>query len=44
MFEDKTYENIMAEMMANMPSDVNTEEGSLIWKIICMQILRTKNI
>lgn len=40
MFEEKTYENIMAEMMAEMPSDVNTEEGSLIWNACAKQALQ----
>lgn len=40
MFEDKTYENIMAEMMANMPSGVSTEEGSLIWNACAKQAMQ----
>lgn len=39
MFEDKTYENIMAEMMAEMPDGVNTEEGSLIWNACAKQAM-----
>lgn len=40
MFEDRTYENIMAEMMADMPSDVSTEEGSLIWNACAKQAMQ----
>ena len=29
MYEDKTYNNIMAEMMADFGADVRTDEGSL---------------
>lgn len=29
MFDDKTYDNIMKEMMGNFGSDVNTDDGSL---------------
>lgn len=40
MFEDRTYENIMAEMMAEMPDDINTEEGSLIFNACVKQALK----
>lgn len=40
MFEDKTYENIMKEMMAQMPSGVSTEEGSLIWNACAKQAMQ----
>ena len=36
----KTYEEIMAEMMAEMPDDVNTEEGSLIYNACAKQALQ----
>lgn len=31
MYEEKTYENIMADMMADVPDGVDTSEGSLIY-------------
>ena len=31
MFEDKTYENILDDMLENVPSDVDTREGSVIY-------------
>ncbi len=40
MFEDRTYENIMKEMMADMPDDINTEEGSLIYNACVKQALK----
>lgn len=40
MYENKTYENIMADMMASMPDDVNTREGSLIWNACSKQALQ----
>ena len=36
----RTYEEIMAEMMAEMPDDVNTEEGSLIYNACVKQALQ----
>lgn len=39
MFEDKTYENIMAQMMEEMPEGVATEEGSLIWNACSKQAM-----
>lgn len=36
----KTYEEIMAEMMAEMPDDVSTEEGSLIYNSCAKQALQ----
>ncbi len=40
MREEKTYETIMAEMMAEMPDGVNTMEGSLIWNACAKQALQ----
>ncbi len=40
MFEDRTYENIMKEMMSEMPDDINTEEGSLIFNACAKQALK----
>lgn len=40
MFENKTYENIMKEMMEQMPSGVSTEEGSLIWNACSKQAMQ----
>ena len=31
MFEDMTYETIMRSMMENMPDNIDTSEGSLIF-------------
>ena len=36
----KTYEEIMAEMMAEMPDDINTGEGSLIYNACVKQALQ----
>lgn len=40
MFEDRTYENIMAEMMADMPDGLSTEEGSLLFNSCAKQAAR----
>lgn len=40
MYEDKTFENIMAEMLSCMPDDVNTREGSLIYNACAKQALQ----
>ena len=40
MFENKTYENIMAEMMEEMPDNVDTREGSLIYNACAKQALQ----
>lgn len=40
MFEDRTYENIMAEMMEDMPDGVDTSEGSLIYNACAKQAVR----
>lgn len=40
MYENKTFENIMAEMLACMPDDVNTREGSLIYNACAKQALQ----
>ena len=40
MREEKTFETIMAEMMAEMPDGVNTMEGSLIWNACAKQALQ----
>lgn len=31
MYEEKTYANIMSEMMASAPDGIDTSEGSLLW-------------
>ena len=31
MFEEKTYENILDDMLENVPSNVDTREGSVIY-------------
>ena len=31
MFEDRTFDNIMSEMLSNVSSDVRTDEGSLVY-------------
>ena len=40
MFEDRTFENIMSEMMQDMPNDINTEEGSVIYNACAKQALK----
>lgn len=39
MFESKTYEEIMEEMLAMMPCDVDTSEGSLIYHACAKQAM-----
>ena len=31
MYEDKTYENIMADMMESVPDGIDNQEGSLVY-------------
>lgn len=31
MFEDKTYENILQEMLNRVPDDIDKREGSVIY-------------
>ena len=40
MYEDMTYEKIMEQMMENMPDDVDTSEGSLLFNACAKQALR----
>ena len=40
MYEDMTYETIMREMMEDMPDDVDTSEGSLIFNACAKQAVR----
>ena len=40
MFEQFTYEKIMADMMADMPEDIDTSEGSLIFNACSKQAVR----
>lgn len=40
MFENMTFEGIMAEMMADMPEGVSTVEGSLIWNACAKMAVR----
>ena len=40
MFEDKTFENIMAEMMADMPDGIDTSDGSLFYNACAKQAVR----
>lgn len=40
MFEDRTFENIMAEMMEDMPDGVSTMEGSLLYNACAKQAAR----
>lgn len=40
MYEEKTYENIMEEMLKQMPDGVNTREGSLIWNACAKQAMQ----
>ena len=40
MYEDKTYENIMNDMMKNFGTDVRTDEGSLAFNA-CAKISET---
>lgn len=40
MFSDKTYNNIMAEMMEYMPDGVDTQEGSLLYNACTKMALK----
>ena len=40
MFEDMTYEAIMQSMMKDMPDDIDTSEGSLIFNACAKQAVR----
>ncbi len=40
MYEDMTYEKIMEQMMENMPDDVDTSEGSLLFNACAKQAVR----
>lgn len=40
MYEDMTYETIMREMMEDMPDDIDTSEGSLIFNACAKQAVR----
>lgn len=40
MFEEMTYEKIMADMMADMPDGVDTSEGSLLFNACAKQAVR----
>lgn len=43
MFEEMTYENIMSEMMADMPNGVDTSEGSLIYDACSKMAVRLES-
>ena len=36
MFEDMTFENIMEAMMEEMPDDIDTSEGSLLYNALSL--------
>lgn len=40
MYDDRTYNNIMAEMMSYMPDGVDTQEGSLIYNACSKMALK----
>lgn len=40
MFEEMTYENIMAQMMSDMPDGIDTSEGSLLYNACAKQAVR----
>lgn len=40
MFENMTYDNIMIEMMDDMPDDISTQEGSLIFNACSKMALK----
>lgn len=44
MFENMTYENIMSEMMDDMPDGINTQEGSLIYNACAKQALKLEEV
>lgn len=43
MYEEMTYENIMADMMEQMPDGLDTSEGSLIWNSCSKIALRLED-
>lgn len=44
MYEEMTFENIMAEMMKDMPDGVSTIEGSLIYNACAKQAVRLEEV
>lgn len=40
MFEDMTFENIMEAMMEEMPDDIDTSEGSLLYNACAKQAVQ----
>lgn len=40
MFEDMTFENIMEAMMKEMPDDIDTSEGSLLYNACAKQAVQ----
>lgn len=43
MFEDRTYENILAEMLSDIPGNINKSEGSLIYNACVKQALKLED-
>ena len=44
MYEDRTYEAIMAEMMEDAPDGIDTSEGSLIWNGVSKMAYLTEQV
>ena len=44
MFEDRTYENILQEMLSEIPNDLNKSEGSLIYTACSKQALKLEEV
>lgn len=44
MYEEMTYNNIMAMMMEEMPDDINTDEGSLIYNACSKMALKLEEM
>ena len=44
MYEDRTFETIMEEMLADMPDNINTSENSLIYNALARQALKIEQM
>ncbi|MGN0512733.1 MAG: baseplate J/gp47 family protein [Lachnospiraceae bacterium] len=44
MYEDRTFEVIMEEMLADMPDNINTSENSLIYNALARQALKIEQM
>ena len=43
MFENKTFDNLMNEMLADFPVNIRTDEGSLVYNSLAKQAIQLEN-